>query len=245
MINRNIYMQNAYQNYLDELSKNNYKLKNTTLSSLEFKLLFDPKYCLTQFEIYLYIKALDYLRSNNYYHINLSKGLTEDNNKYRNILIDLYHQNISNEFIFNTSISKLFGINYIDDKPYNLFKSYTGNYDTYATFKELIKIYLDDITLYKYKGNLYNELQLSNVYEYLNNSYKKYESNWFILSKYDSNLIKLKYKCLSVEDPKDITVNSLSDIKIKLILQNLDSKYDSLYIINFNLKDFWITNYNN
>ena len=175
MINRNIYMQNAYKNYLDELSKNNYKLKRSSLSSLEFKLLFNSKYCLTEFEIYLYIKALDYLRSNNYYNINLSNGLTEDSNKYRNILVDLYYQNISNEFINNITISNLFGFNYIDDKPYNLFKSYTGNYDTYVTFKELIKIYLNDVTLYKYKGNVYNEFQLKNNYEYLDNSYKKYE----------------------------------------------------------------------
>jgi hypothetical protein len=79
---------------------------------------------------------------------------------------------------------------------------------------------------------------LSNVYEFLDNSYKKYKSNWFILSKYDSNLIKLKYKCLSIEDPKDIKVNNLSDIKLNFILQNLDAKYDSLYITNFRLKDF-------
>jgi hypothetical protein len=142
-------MQNAYQNYLEELSKNNYKLKSSSLSSLEFKLLHNSKYCLTQFEIYLYIKTLEYLRLNNYHYINLSSGLTEDSNKYRNILVDLYYQNISNEFIFNIPISNLFGFNYIDDKPYNLYKSYTGNYDTYVTLKELLKFYLDNITLYK------------------------------------------------------------------------------------------------
>lgn len=244
MINRNIYMQIAYQNYLDELSNNNYKLKSSSLSYLEFKLLHNSKYCLTQFEIYLYIKTLDYLRSNNFYNINLSSGLTEDNNKFRNILVDLYYQNISDELIFNTSISNLFGIKIIDNKFQNIYKSYVGNYETYLTFKELINIYLNDITLYKYKGNIYNEFQLKYKYEYLDNSYKKYDSNWFILSKYDSNLIKLKYKCLSVEDPKDITLNNLGDLNIKLILQNLDPKYDSLYIINFKLKDFWITNYN-
>lgn len=239
MFNKNIYMQRAYQDYLDLLSINNYKLKSLTLIDLELKLLYNSKYCLTEFEIYLYIKALDYLRYNNYI-IDLSSGLTEDSNKYRNILVDLYHQNISNEFIFNTSISDLFGFNYIDDKPQNLYKSYIGNYDTYLTFKRLIHIYLLTINLYKYKGNIYNELQLRDVYEFPNNSYKKYESNWFILSKYDSNLNKLKYNCLSVIDPKDITKDSLSEIKINFIIDNLDIKYDSVYLISFKLKDFWI-----
>jgi len=125
MINRNIYMQRAYQNYLDELSKNNYKLKSSTLSSIELSLLYTLKYNLTEFEIYLYIKVLDFLRLNNNYNINLSSGLEDDNTKYRNILIDLYYQNIANEFMFSMPISNLFGFNYIDNKPQNLYKSYT------------------------------------------------------------------------------------------------------------------------
>lgn len=246
MFNKNIYMQKAYQEYLDELSKNNYKLQSAILSPNELSFLFNSKYCLTEFEIYLYIKVLDYLfinKLNNNFPIDLSSGLTEDSNKYRNILVDLYYQNISNEFMFNISISNLFGFNYIDDKPQNLYKSYTGDYTTYRTFKELVKIYLDNTTLYKYKGNIYNELQLPKVYEFPINLNKNYESNWFILSKYDSNLFKLKYKCLSVLDPKDITINNLGDIKINFILQNLDTIYDSIYIVNFRLKDFWISNY--
>lgn len=243
MINKNIYVQLAYQEYLDEISKNNYKLKSSILSPKELKVLYHPKYDLTEFEIYLYLKVLNYLLLNNNSIIDLSTGLTEDNNKYKNILVDLYYQNISNEFMFNISISNLFGFNYIEDKPQNLYKSYTGDYSTYKTFKELVKIYLDNTTLYKYKGNIYNEFQLSNVYEFPNNLNKNYESNWFILSIYDSNLIKLKYRCLSVLDPKDITINNLGDIKINFILQNLDTIYDSIYIVNFKLKDFWISNY--
>jgi hypothetical protein len=238
MFNKNMYVQLAYQEYLDNLSKNKYKLQSAALSPRELSLLYNSNYGLTEFEIYLYIKVLDYLFINNKFNINLSSGLTEDSNKYKNILVDLYYQNISNEFIFNIPISNLFGFKYIDDKPQNLYKSYTGDYTTYKTFKELVKIYLDKITLYKYKGNIYNEFQLSEIYEFPNNLNKNYESNWFILSRYDSNLIKLEYKCLSVLDPKDISINNLGDIKINFILQNLDTIYDSFYIIDLRLKDF-------
>jgi len=65
MFNKNIYVQRAYQDYLTELSNNNYNLKSLTLSEIQIKFLYDPKYCLSQFDIYLYIKALDYLRYNN------------------------------------------------------------------------------------------------------------------------------------------------------------------------------------
>jgi len=51
--------------------------------------------------------------------------------------------------MFNTSISDLFGFKNIDNIPQNIYKSYIGNYDTYVTFKELIKIYLSEINLYK------------------------------------------------------------------------------------------------
>lgn len=124
----------------------------------------------------------------------------------------------------------------------NIYRSYFGNYDTYSTIKELLKIYLNKISLYYYKGKIYQESQLLNVYDLSNEYYKDYGSNWFVLSSVDPLLKKLEYKCLSIEDPKDIYKDSLSEIKINFILQNLDTKYDSYYIIDLKLKDFWICN---
>jgi hypothetical protein len=61
-----------------------------------------------------------------------------------------------------------------------------------------------------------------------------------MIKKLDSNLIELEYKLLTVDDPKDITTKSLSEIKLFFILLNLDNKYDSHYIKEFRLKDFWL-----
>ena len=83
---------------------------------------------------------------------------------------------------------------------------------------------------------------MESTYDRTNSYFKKNGSNWLTVSKFDSELIKLDYKLLSLNDPNDITKESLSEIKLKFILQNEDIKYDSLYEIEFKLKDFWIKN---
>lgn len=115
-----MYVQLAYQEYLDEISKNNYKLKSSILNPKELKVLYHPKYDLTEFEIYLYIKSLDYLRSQDNVSINLNEGIIENKNLYRNVLVDLYYQNINYEEIFKIPIAYLFGFKYYNNKPQNI-----------------------------------------------------------------------------------------------------------------------------
>ena len=54
----------------------------------------------------------------------------------------------------------------------------------------------------------------------------KFKDYWFVILRLDKDLVKLKYKCLSVEDPGDILKISVSNIKIYLIIQSLNIKYD-------------------
>lgn len=115
-----MYVQLAYQEYLDEISKNKYKFKSSTLSTKELNVLYNSKYDLTEFEIYLYIKSLDYLRSQDNVSINLNEGITENTNLYRNVLVDLYYQNINYEEIFKIPIAYLFGFKYYNNKPQNI-----------------------------------------------------------------------------------------------------------------------------
>lgn len=267
MLNKNIYIQKTYKEYLENLNKNNNKLISQTLNDYQVETLRQSKYNLTQFEIYLFIKSLDYLRSQNNEKINLIEGITEDKNLFRNVLVDLYYQNINDKEVFNTPITYLFGFNYYNNKPQNIetlslnlgennnrlldniyfikntYKSYFGNYDTYVTLKELIKIYLNNINLYYYNGKLYNELQLIDIYDLNNEYYRDYGSKWFVISNLDPLLKRFNYNLLSIEDPSDITKDSLSEIKIKFTLQNIDNNYDLEYTINFKLKDFWISKY--
>ena len=84
-------------------------------------------------------------------------------------MVDLHYQNINKEVLFNIPISGLFGFNYPNGQPQNTgtfkfkeennvylikinYRSYLGNYETYITFKELVKFYLDEINLYYYNG---------------------------------------------------------------------------------------------
>lgn len=115
-----MYVQLAYQEYLNKLSKNKYKIKSSSLSFKELNLLYNSKYDLTQFEIYLYIKSLDYLRSQDNVTINLNEGITENKNLFRNVLVDLYYQNINDEEVFKIPIAYLFGFKYYNNKPQNI-----------------------------------------------------------------------------------------------------------------------------
>lgn len=71
--------------------------------------MYDSKYNLTEFEIYLYVTALDYINESlgcNKY--TLTEGITENENKYNNILVDLIYKNIPSDTLILDSISTLF-----------------------------------------------------------------------------------------------------------------------------------------
>jgi len=277
MINTNIIIRNAYQEYLNELKLNNNTLQSEYLNDQEIQNLEQPEYNLTKFEVYKYIKSIDYLRSKGIKWITLTEGITSNENKYNNVLTDLYYQNIPKEALFKLFISSLFNFemnrvnksfkfpvqisrhrhkewssilinaNYIKTN----YGSYFGNYSTYETFKELLKIYLDEIWLYYYKGSVYNEKELSNVYDKTTDYYNSYASNWYILSHEDPNLVKLKYRFLYIMEPEIIEITSLGDLKIVFTItkeseQNpkfkiLDKKENILWSKRLNLSDFWLS----
>jgi hypothetical protein len=111
--------------------------------------------------------------------MSLNAGLKLDINKFKNILIDLFYHNIPNEAMYDLPISSLFKFNYDNKgKPYNLdtskmdesnlellhinyvknnYNDYFGSFETYSTFKVLLKSYFNNYILYHYNGNLYND----------------------------------------------------------------------------------------
>ena len=261
MLNKNKIIIKTYLEYIKELEENNHNLKSISLTNKEITILKNKIYNLSYFDIYKYIRVSDLLWYKGKYNINLSSGINYNWNRFRNVLIDLYYHNIPNEMFYDTPISSLFQFEYIDNLPINInifklqesdiqlleinyvknnYDSYFGNYNTYFTFKELIKIYSEELKFYYYKGRVYNELQLEKTYDITNSYFKKYGSNWKMISKLDLNLIELEYNLLSLNDPKDIKRSSLSEIKLIFILDNLNSKYDKHYTIEFKLEDFWL-----
>ena len=96
--------------YQDSITKNS-KLISTSLTDSQISELYNKKYNLNEFDIYKYITAYDYivssLDSNKY---NFTEGITTYKNRYNNILIDLFYQNIASKLMCQYSISIVFGI---------------------------------------------------------------------------------------------------------------------------------------
>jgi|SRR6266853_284716 len=89
------------------------------LNILEVLELYNPKYNLTELEINSYIEAYDHITNSlgcNKYR--LTEGITNNKNKYSNILVDLYHQTIPSEIIDEYPIGIVFNIK--QDKHYNI-----------------------------------------------------------------------------------------------------------------------------
>ena len=157
MLRNNKLLINAYQNYIKEI-KLNKQIKSISLNRNEIKRLENKKYNLYYFDIYKYIKLSDFLWSKGNFNIDLSCGIKLNWNKFKNILVDSYYQDIPNEMFYEISISTLFQFYYKDNLPINInlnvtelseldleflrinfiknnYNYYFGNYNTYYTFK--------------------------------------------------------------------------------------------------------------
>jgi hypothetical protein len=100
-----------FLNYQESLIKNNNKLVSSNLSDTQITQLYDKKYNLSEFDIYRYITAYDYLiDSLGHSKYTLTEGITTNKNKYNNILVDLFYQSVIHKVISYYSTSIVFGI---------------------------------------------------------------------------------------------------------------------------------------
>lgn len=106
----NSILSKHYSEYLEMLDKNG-GLHSKTTPNLDILSLYDPKYNLTEFDIYKYIVANDFLKESlSCDKYSLTEGITYDKNKYNNILIDLFYKNIPSDIINQYPISIIFNI---------------------------------------------------------------------------------------------------------------------------------------
>lgn len=194
------------------LAKNK-KLVSNNLTDSEILELYNKKYNLNEFRIFLYITAYDQI--SNYLGCNkftFTEGITKNKNIYNNILVDLYYKNISGKIFHNYPISVVFGIKILNkgeirdltrqEKLNNLFledresadsyalnywsdeyiiyssknSDYAGNSYTYFIFKQLIKLFLTEVYLYNFNGNVFTYNEIENKYSlYIENTIN-YES---------------------------------------------------------------------
>lgn len=124
----------------------------------------------------------------------------------------------------------------------SIYKGYSGNSYTYYTFKQLVKLFLKEIYIYEYKGQLliYKEL----VGSYYRSFYKHPSpSSIKPLRELIENgeIKKIKYQCTKVLDPLNIHYQTICDLKIFLIdiskNTNFMDSYDTLFEKDFS--SFW------
>lgn len=178
-----------------------------------------------------YIKSNDYIYLLKQSHIDLSSGITNPSNKYNNILTDLRLQMIPSFAMKDTSIAILFDLETKSDLKHikkHSFGSYFGNVETYNTFKELLKIYIDGIKLILYKDKIltYNELK-DNYLKIKKNRKEILDSKPWLYAELISDLVnetpdmqELRYNCISINDPQNLNKDPLGKLEINLELIN-------------------------
>jgi len=143
---------------------------------------------------------------------------------------------------------------YEELKMYKEFYSnYGGNSYKYYIFKLLIKLLLNEIYLFKYEKDIltYREVVLNLniiINNKLNLEWNKFKNGeemfWELLEL--GEIKKIKYQCIKVLEPEDITYDSISKLKIQLVEVNKEISLNSLlekevnsFIINNIFYKFW------
>jgi hypothetical protein len=100
-----------HQLEFNKIINSNQNITSTNLTDQEIFQLHNPEYNLSEFDIYKYITAYDYIRDSlNCNNITFTEGITLDQNKYNNILVDLFFINVPSQLLSLYPISVVFGI---------------------------------------------------------------------------------------------------------------------------------------
>src|SRR5258708_5098477 len=149
---------------------------------------------------------------------------------------------------------------YDNFKLYYFNIDYLGNYETYKAFKDLLKLYLDGINIYYYKGKHYILEQLTNIYKFSLKKHKdfllkhslefKTNKDLAILDviKYHPEVVEITYKCKNILDPEDILLDPLADLRLELVEKNSNHLNKKVYkitmpsdTITMKLSDFYLS----
>lgn len=117
-------LQRHYLNYMNLESIHNQKIiESQNLSAIAIQSLYDKKYNLTEFDIYKYVTAYDFIiESLGCYKYKLTEGIYKNENKYNNILIDLIYHNIPWKVTSEYTISEVFSLKQKGSKIQDLTK---------------------------------------------------------------------------------------------------------------------------
>lgn len=100
----------------------------------------------------------------------------------------------------------------------SIFSNYAGNAYTYYIFKQLIKLFLNEVYLYKYKGNIYTHKELVNYFHLNIINHPEPFTLKSISESFESGEIeKVKYQCIKILEPCDINYFPIAHLKIFFI----------------------------
>lgn len=213
---------------LEELlndSTNYYKGFSYTLTYDQIKKIYENKENQLSIEDLInYIDSKDYLYILNHSNMDLNTGIINQNKKYKNVLIDLKNQLIPDWAILDVPVASLFKITKLFNKLDIItlqekkdivktidssYENYFGNLETYTTLKKILKVYLDGIVLYLYKGEILTISEFMKKYNKTSKYYKNlketdvFEYTWVnSIAELDPEVQELEYKCVSVKDLK-------------------------------------------
>jgi hypothetical protein len=120
------------------------------------------------------------------------------------------------------------------------YKNYAGNSYTYYVFKQLIKLFLTEVYLFKYQGHIFTHRELLNYsisQLFKQSDPSKIKSITELIE--SGEVVKVKYQCIKVCEPLDINFHPISKLNICLIdvnkTGNFINSYDSLIVKPFGL----------
>ncbi len=205
----------------------NNNITSQNLTNLEVMELYNPKYNLSESDIKKYITPYDNITSSlgcNKY--NLTEGITNNKNKYNNILIDLYHQTIPSEIIDIYPIGIVFNIK--QDQHNNIHDLSKTDINNYKSSKSIDMNFSGEFSSDNY---FYQDMQdfKYNYSNYSGNSYTYYVFKQLIkllltevyLYEYKDKIYT--HKELIIKYHKDI-INSIDPISVKSISELIESK---------------------
>jgi len=168
--------------------------------------------------------------------------------KFSNQLIELEEKGYISKY-YHSSLEYELDLDlefYEDSKNIYEYNGYSGNYETYFTFKALLREYLEGINLYNYQGKYYTYDQFKNIYDIFSLEHSKFINDNLLeytddidksiedLTKYHPEVIKVSCKCIDVQDPLNIdsknTLNyitePLASLKLIFIIKSIESEVD-------------------
>jgi len=122
------------------------------------------------------------------------------------------------------------------------YSGYAGNSFTYLVFKQLTKLFLNEVYLYNYQNNIFTYKELIDYFNLnINNHPEPFTIKSIPELLESGDIQKVKYQCIKILEPCDINNFPIAHLKIFLIDTNKTTNFLESYnsLIEKSFSDFW------